>query len=88
MNILAELRRRNVFRAATFYAALSWLMVRAATAVLPYFGIGASALRWLVIVLVCGFVPAMVFAWFFEWTPQGIKREVEDVPHEAPREAI
>ncbi len=85
MNLFNELRRRNVFRAMTFYAALSWLLVQVATEVLPYFGIGVHVLRWLVIALVAGFIPAMVFAWFFEWTPHGIKRETEDVPHEAFR---
>ena len=80
MSLFSELRRRNIFRAATFYAAAAWLLVQVASQVLPFFGIEVAVVRWLVLVLAIGFVPAMLFSWFYEWTPEGIKRESEVEP--------
>jgi adenylate cyclase len=73
--VLAELTRRNVPRAAAAYLALGWLLVQIAATVLPLFGIADHAVRVLVIVLAIGFVPAMIAAWSFELTPEGLKRE-------------
>ena len=64
VNLIAELRRRNVLRAATFYAAAAWLLMQVATQVLPYFGIDTAVLRWFVLALVAGFPLAMLVAWF------------------------
>ncbi|MEO6155937.1 MAG: hypothetical protein ABIP16_09455, partial [Thermomonas sp.] len=75
MSVFTELQRRNIFRAATIYAAGAWLLVQIATQVLPYFGIDTSALRWVVLALVAGFPLAMLLSWFYEWTPEGIRRE-------------
>ncbi|MEO5629783.1 MAG: tetratricopeptide repeat protein [Thermomonas sp.] len=80
MSVFTELRRRNIFRAATIYAAGAWLLVQIATQVLPYFGIDASVLRWIVLGLVAGFPLAMLFSWFYEWTPEGIRRESAIAP--------
>ena len=80
MSLFSELRRRNIFRAATFYAAAAWLLVQVASQVLPFFGIEVAVVRWLVLALAIGFVPAMLFSWFYEWTPEGIKRESEVEP--------
>ncbi|MDB5969523.1 MAG: hypothetical protein JWQ90_1973 [Hydrocarboniphaga sp.] len=74
---LAELRRRNVLRAAAFYAASAWLLVQVATQVLPFFHIAEWVVRWIVTAAVIGFPFAMLFSWFYEWTPQGIQRESE-----------
>jgi TolB-like protein/Tfp pilus assembly protein PilF len=76
-DFLAELRRRNVLRAAAFYAASGWLLVQIATQVLPLFHIDEWVLRWIVVAAVFGFPFAMLFSWLYEWTPQGIKRETE-----------
>ncbi len=78
--MLAELRRRNVPRAAAAYLALAWLLIQVADTVLPLFGFPDHAVRVVVIVLAVGFVPAMVAAWSFELTPEGLKRESELVP--------
>ena len=83
VNLIAELRRRNVLRAATFYAAAAWLLMQVATQVLPYFGIDTAVLRWFVLALVAGFPLAMLVAWFYEWTPDGLKREHEVAPEDS-----
>lgn len=73
----AELRRRNVYRAAVFYAGAAWLLVQIATQVFPFFDIPNRAVRVVVIAALIGFPFAMLFSWFYEWTPEGIKRESE-----------
>ena len=75
--LFAELKRRNVLRAATFYAASAWLIVQIATQVFPFFHIAEWVVRWIVIAAIIGFPFAMLFSWFYEWTPHGIQRESE-----------
>lgn len=74
---LSELKRRNVLRVAAFYAAAGWLLVQVATQVLPIFDVPTLALRVVVVAVVLGFPFALVFAWFYELTPEGLKRENE-----------
>lgn len=74
---LSELKRRNVLRVAAFYAAAGWLLVQIATQVLPVFEVPTWALRVIVVAVVLGFPFALVFAWFYELTPEGLKRENE-----------
>jgi TolB-like protein len=76
----AELKRRNVLHAATFYAASAWLIVQIATQVFPFFHIDEWVVRWIVIAAAIGFPFAMAFSWFYEWTPHGIQRESEVAP--------
>ena len=75
MNLFDELKRRNVYRAAAFYAAAAWLIVQVATQVFPLFHIAESVLRWIVIAAVAGFPLALVLSWFYQWTPEGFKRD-------------
>ena len=82
-SLLAELQRRNVHRAAIFYAGASWLLVQVATQVLPFFDIPASTVRFVVIAVVVGFPFAMLFSWFYEITPDGVKPESE-IDHSLP----
>ncbi len=79
-SFFAELKRRNVYRAAAFYAASAWLLVQVATQVFPFFHIAEWVVRWIVVAAVIGFPFALIFSWFYEWTPQGIVRESEVVP--------
>jgi TolB-like protein/Flp pilus assembly protein TadD len=79
-NFFAELKRRNVYRAAMFYAAGGWLLVQIATQVFPFFDIPNWAVRVVVVAAIFGFPLALVFSWFYEWTPQGLKRESEVEP--------
>jgi serine/threonine-protein kinase len=83
LSFVAELQRRNVHRAAIFYAGAAWLLVQIATQVFPFFHIEEWVVRWVVIAAVIGFPFAMLFSWFYEWTPQGIKRESEVVHSES-----
>src|SRR3954467_14660255 len=80
-NFFAELKRRNVVRAAGLYLVGAWLLTQVASTVLPMFGAPDWLPRSIVILLVIGFIPALTFSWVFELTPQGLKRD-EDVPPE------
>ena len=80
MTLVSELKRRNVHRAAAAYVALSWLLIQIAETVLPAFGFGDRPVRAVILALLIGFVPAMVLAWAFELTPEGVKRE-QDLDH-------
>ncbi len=77
MSLIEELKRRNVIRMAGLYLVAAWLTVQVSSTVLPMFDAPAWVPRAIVILLAVGFVPAMVFAWVFELTPQGVKRESE-----------
>ena len=78
---LVELRRRNVLRVAAAYLVAAWLLVQVAATLLPLFGFGEGAVLPVVVLLAVGFVPALVFSWAFEITPEGLKRE-RDVDRE------
>jgi TolB-like protein/cytochrome c-type biogenesis protein CcmH/NrfG len=75
---LVELKRRNVYRAAVLYGMAAWLLVQIATQVFPFFEIPNWIVRFVVVVLVLGFPVAMLLAWLYELTPEGLVRE-EDV---------
>lgn len=76
-SLFSELRRRNVFRVAAAYTVTAWITVEVLATVLPIFGAPDWVLRVVVILVVAGFVPAVFFAWAFELTAEGIKRESE-----------
>ena len=78
-----ELKRRNVLRAAAFYAASAWLLVQVATQVFPFFHIAEWVVRWIVVAAGIGFPFAMLFSWFYEWTPQGLQLESQIPPNES-----
>jgi serine/threonine-protein kinase len=73
-NFFAELKRRNVYKVAVAYAVVGWLLVQIATQVFPFFEIPNWGVRLIVLAIVIGFPIALVIAWAFESTPQGIKR--------------
>ena len=77
-SFFAELKRRNVYKVAVAYAIVGWLLVQVATQVFPFFEIPNWAVRLVVLAIVIGFPVALVIAWAFELTPQGLKR-TEDV---------
>jgi len=83
MNLLAELKRRNVIRMAGLYLVGAWLVTQVSSTVLPTFDVPSWVLRALIIVLAVGFVPALIFAWVFELTPEGLKRDAEVTPEES-----
>src|SRR5437867_1005389 len=81
INFFSELKRRNVLRMAGLYLVGAWLVVQVAGTVLPMFGAPEWLPRTIVVLLAIGFVPAVIFSWVFELTPQGLKRE-DDVARE------
>ena len=81
--LFAELKRRNVIRMAGLYLVGAWLLVQVAGTVLPMFGAPGWMPRTIVVLLALGFVPALVFAWVFEMTPDGIKRDADVAPEKS-----
>src|SRR5207237_911443 len=82
-SFFAELRRRNVIRFAGLYLVGSWLLVQVASTVLPMFGAPEWLPRSIVILLALGFLPALIFSWVFELTPEGLKRDEDVKPEES-----
>ena len=81
-NFFSELKRRNVYKVAVAYAVIAWLLLQAASILLPTFEAPAWAMKVLVVILAAGFVCALFIAWAFEMTPQGMKRTEEVRPDE------
>ena len=79
-NFFTELKRRNVYKVAVAYAVVAWLLIQVATQVFPFFEIPNWAVRLVVLVIIIGFPIALVLAWAFELTPEGIKRTDEIEP--------
>src|SRR5438477_3400178 len=77
-NFFAELKRRNVYKVAIAYAIVAWLVIQAASIVLPTFEAPPWTLKVIIFIVIIGFPIALVLAWAFEITPEGIKRS-EDV---------
>src|SRR4051794_16048858 len=82
-NFFAELKRRNVVRMAGLYLVGAWLLVQVAGTVLPMFGAPDWLPRSIVILLAIGLLPALLFSWAFELTPQGLKRDEDIRPEES-----
>src|SRR5206468_10714670 len=77
-DLFAELKRRNVCKVGIAYAVVAWLLMQVASQIFPFFEIPNWAVRLVVLLLVIGFPVALILAWAFELTPEGIKR-AEDV---------
>src|SRR6266568_328621 len=77
-NFFAELKRRNVYKVAIAYAVVAWLLMQVASQIFPFFEIPNWGVRLVVLLLVIGFPVAVILAWAFELTPEGIRR-AEDV---------
>jgi TolB-like protein/Flp pilus assembly protein TadD len=77
MSIFAELRRRNVFRVGIAYAVTAWLLIQVADILLETIGAPPWVMQTLFVVLGIGLVIALFFAWAYELTPEGVKRESE-----------
>ena len=77
-NFFAELKRRNVYKIAVAYAVVGWLLIQIATQVFPFLEIPNWVVRLVIALVAIGFPIALIIAWAFELTPQGIKR-AEDI---------
>ena len=85
----AELKRRNVYKVAIAYAVIAWLLIQIATQVFPFFEIPDWAVRFVVLAIIIGFPIALILAWAFELTPEGVKRtEAADAAHQRSRGAV
>ena len=73
-NFFAELKRRNVYKVAVAYAVVGWLIIQIATQVFPFFDIPNWAVRLVVLTTIVGFPVALIIAWAFELTPEGLRR--------------
>ena len=74
-SLFAELRRRNVLRAGAFYVAAVWALAQGIAQLGPAVGAPEWATRWFLVAAVIGFPFWLAFSWFYEWTPQGLRRE-------------
>jgi len=74
-SFFSELRRRNVLRVAAAYALVAWIIIEAGSVLLPTFGATEGVFQVYVIVVIIGFFIAVVLAWIFEITPEGVKRD-------------
>jgi len=82
-SFFAELKRRNVYKVAVAYAVVAWLLIQAASILLPTFEAPPWVMKVLVLVMVLGFPAALIFSWAFEITPEGIKLESEIEPNKS-----
>src|SRR5215510_7925488 len=73
-NIFTELKRRNVYKVAVAYAVVGWLLIQVATQVFPFMEIPNWAIRLVILMTALGFPVALIIAWAFELTPEGLKR--------------
>ena len=78
-NIFAELKRRHVYKVAVAYGVVGWLVVQVVSTVLPMFHAPEWVAQTVVVIVILGFPIALVIAWAFEMTPEGMKR-TKDVP--------
>jgi TolB-like protein len=83
-NFFSELKRRNVYKVAVAYAVAGWALAQGIAQVFPVFGIPNRIIQLIVLLIVVGFPIALVLAWVFELTPEGLKR-TEDVDLAQPR---
>lgn len=82
-NLFVELRRRNVYKVAVAYAVVAWLLIQITTQTFPFFEIPSWCVRLVIVLLLLGFPIAVILAWAYELTPEGIKR-AEDLPANQP----
>ncbi|MBT8305124.1 MAG: hypothetical protein KJP09_11690 [Bacteroidia bacterium] len=75
-----ELKRRNVIRSAIAYLVVAWLITQVLSIVLPAFGAPEYVLKWSLVVLALGFPVWLIFAWVYEFTPEGLKKTLDVEP--------
>src|SRR6185503_20990177 len=82
-NILTELKRRNVIRPAILYVGAVWALAQGISQLGPSVGAPGWATRWFLVAAAIGFPFSIAFAWFYEFTPEGLRRESEIAPAES-----
>src|SRR5438045_8064278 len=81
-NFFSELKRRNVYKVAVAYAVVGWLVIQIASTILPTFHAPEWVVQTLIVIVALGFPVALVIAWAFEMTPEGMKRTEDLSPDE------
>ena len=84
MSLISELKRRNVLRVGAAYFVASWLLLQVIDVVGPILRLPEAVARYVLFLLVIGLLPALVLAWSFQWTSQGVRRD-RDAPPDADR---
>src|SRR5437899_4806377 len=86
-SFFAELKRRNVYKVAIAYGVVAWLLMQVASQIFPFFEIPNWAVRLVVLLLIIGFPVALIIAWAFELTPEGLKRTefADELPKKTSR---
>jgi adenylate cyclase len=77
MSLIQELKRRNVIRVAVLYLVAAWLMLQLTDVLSSLLPVPESAGSLVILLLVLGFIPVLIFSWVYEMTPEGLKREVD-----------
>lgn len=77
MSIFGELQRRNVIRVAIAYAVASWVLLQIVDVITPIFELPDWAPKLIFVILAIGLVPALIFSWAFEITPEGLRKDSE-----------
>jgi adenylate cyclase len=83
VSLFNELKRRNVIRVGTAYIVLAWLVIQVVETVFPAFGFDEAPVRIAATLGLLGFIPTLIFAWAFELTPEGVRKESEVVRSES-----
>lgn len=85
MKLFKELKRRHVYKAAISYLVAAWLILQICSIVFPILEIDPVFQRWILIALIIGFPAWIVFAYLYDWTPQGFRKTSElDSEHQTP----
>lgn len=79
-NFLGELKRRNVYKVAVAYAVVGWLIIQVTATIVPALHLPDGLTTAVVVLTLTGFPIALVIAWAFEMTPEGMKRTAEVTP--------
>src|SRR6478752_2383000 len=81
-NFFAELKRRNVYKVAVAYGVVGWLLIQVTATIVPALHLPDGLTTAVVVLVLLGFPIALIIAWAFEMTPQGLKRTEEVSPDE------
>jgi TolB-like protein len=77
MSLFTELKRRNVFRIGIAYTVAAWLLLQITDVVTPILELPTWIPKAILLLIAIGFIPALIVAWAFELTPEGVKREAD-----------
>jgi hypothetical protein len=83
-SFFAELKRRDVYKVAVASAVVAWLLIQAASILLPTFDAPAWVMKAFLVFIAVGFILSVIISWLFEMTPDGIKRTADISPDEVP----